>query len=327
MSEEVMSTQGPLTLRTVDVAPPLSLHIGSNEVMRFTSDGDVIIRGEKVDSNGLVYETFRAFLSETTGLPAALASRSFHVKDREGRLILAGSVAMDVGSQAEFTAWLEMTTRAFRGEGPLSIFIDNARMMLVTEGFKPLGFMQSLELSASVDSIPPKLTVVVPEVNDQMTPESKKGIQESVAAITRHGGTVTYKPSKDHVLAQDAKEQGEAEGTLKQMLGEVRPFSSLFSVFVEDVKRAFAHSFGEVNFTFDARRGIERRSNTQIVIAKFSTKALEKSSVNADALAMMIKKIAAPLDQNGHAVQFWSQIEQGSDNVRVGIEVVEKYKS
>ena len=41
----------------------LSLLVGCRELLRFEANGDIYVRGEKVDSNRKVYEEFREWLS------------------------------------------------------------------------------------------------------------------------------------------------------------------------------------------------------------------------------------------------------------------------
>ena len=54
--------------RTFKIDQRIAFCVGATEVMSFEANGDIFVRGEKVDSNQAVYEEFLAWLSSAQPL-------------------------------------------------------------------------------------------------------------------------------------------------------------------------------------------------------------------------------------------------------------------
>ena len=87
--------------------------------------------------------------------------------------------------------------------------------IVVREGDKILGSILSLKLEADVAKIPPILHVELPDEN-HVSEEARPGVAQTIEAIQRHGGQVSF--IGPPVIESNPEEQTQAESKLRNMI-------------------------------------------------------------------------------------------------------------
>jgi len=136
----------------------------------------------------------------------------------DGTILIRGEKVDDNKEvYAAFRTWLRDASMAARYHGnpnPLIIEVHDTRNIVVLDGDKPLGCIQSVKFEAAADEIPPILEVEVPSVTESMSEEVKDSIANTIEAIQRHGGQVIFRDPSGFEMNTDGQEQVEAEKTL-----------------------------------------------------------------------------------------------------------------
>jgi hypothetical protein len=295
----------------------LSLRVAGTDIVHFAPNGEIFVRGEKVDDNKLVYEAFRLFLQDTTGLSVRAGAQPFAVHDR-GKTLAIGAVSSDVPRQA-VDFWQHMSAKAFNGDKVLSIFI-RCGDITVTEDFKPLGYIQEIALEAGVDT-PLKLLVTLPDIPsgttladgspaDENVIRCGRSVQATADAISEHGGAVIFRPASDHVIETNPEEQKQAESALLSALTARRADSSeVHEVFLEEVVARFQARFKNPHFLSDVRSG------TRSVTVTLSGSDADDAA--AETLSRILQDLASRFNRH---VFFYTRHE-ADNTVRVVVEV------